>query len=58
MNIIFSIKEFDIYQDKRKTTLFKVVNKNNHSCSALFYSIIKNNIANSTTIVNNDNNNS
>ena len=58
MNTIFSIKEFDIYQDKRKNSLFKIVNKTNQNCSSLFYSIIKNNIANSATIVNNNNNSS
>jgi len=56
MNIIYSIKEFDIFQHNKKSSLFKIVNKNNQNCSSLFYSIIKNNIANSTTIVNDNNN--
>jgi len=58
MNNIFSVKEFDIYQDKRNSSFYKIVSKNNQNCSALFYSIIKNNIANSATIINSNNNNS
>jgi len=58
MNNIFSVKEFDIYQDKRNSSFYKIVSKNNQNCSALFYSIIKNNLANSATIINNNNNNS
>jgi hypothetical protein len=55
MEIICSTKEFDIYMDKKKHSLFKITNKNNHSCLSLFYSIVKPLIVNSATIVNNNN---
>jgi hypothetical protein len=59
MEIICSTKEFNIYMDKKKHSLFKITNKNNHNCLSLFYSIVKPIIVNSATIVNssNDNNN-
>jgi len=57
MEIICSTKEFYIYMDKKKHSLFKITNKNNHSCLSLFYSIVKSLIVNSATIVNNNNEN-
>lgn len=51
--IIFSTNEFDIYQDKNKTTLFTIVTKkynhhyNDHS---LFRSIVNSKIVNNSTI--------
>ena len=57
MEILYSTNEFHIYRDKKTPSLFKIVNKNNHNCSSLFYSIIKSRIANSATIVTNSNNN-
>jgi hypothetical protein len=56
MEIICSTKEFDIYMDKKKHSLFKITNKNNHNCLSLFYSIVKPIIVNSATIVNSNNN--
>ena len=58
MEIICSTKEFDIYMDKKKHSLFKITNKNNHNCLSLFYSIVKPLIVNSATIVNNNNDSS
>ena len=55
MEIICSTKEFDIYMDKKKHSLFKITNKNSANCLSLFYSIVKPLIVNSATIVNNDN---
>lgn len=55
MEIICSTKEFDIYMDKKKHSLFKITNKKNHNCLSLFYSIVKPLIVNSATIVNNNN---
>jgi len=55
MEIICSTKEFDVYMDKKKHSLFKTINKNNHNCLSLFYSIVKPLIVNSATIVNNNN---
>lgn len=57
MNIITSVNEFDIYQDERKKTLFFInskthQNNNRSNTLPLFYSIIKSNILNSATIVN------
>ena len=57
MEIICSTKEFDIYRDKKKHSIFKIINKNNHNCISLFYSIVKPLIVNSATIVNNNNGN-
>jgi hypothetical protein len=58
MEIICSTKEFDIYMDKKKHSLFKITNKNSHNCLSLFYSIVKPLIVNSATIVNSNNDNS
>jgi len=55
MEIICSTKEFDVYMDKKKHSLFKTINKNNQNCLSLFYSIVKPLIVNSATIVNNNN---
>ena len=57
MEIICSTKEFDIYMDKKKHSLFKIINKNTANCLSLFYSIVKSLIVNSATIVNNNNKN-
>lgn len=57
MEIICSTKEFDIYRDNKKYSLFKITNKNNHNCLPLFYSIVKPLIVNSATIVNSNNDN-
>ena len=57
MNIINSLNEFTIYQDRKKPTLFCIKNNytnNNHSLS-LFYSIININIVNSSNIINDNN---
>jgi hypothetical protein len=51
--IIFSTNEFDIYQDKNKTTLFTIVTKkyNNHyNHHSLFRSIVNSKIVNNSTI--------
>lgn len=52
-NIVHSINEFDVYQDERKPTLFKINSKTNCNCLSLYNSIIKNNSVNSATIINN-----
>ena len=59
MNIINSLNEFTIYQDKTKATLFYIKNNYNSKINnslSLFYSINKINIINSSNIIINDNN--
>jgi len=59
MNIINSLNEFTIYQDKTKATLFYIKNNYNSKINnslSLFYSISKINIVNSSNIIINDNN--
>jgi hypothetical protein len=54
MNIINSLNEFTIYQDRKKPTLFCIKNNysNNNNSLTLFYSIININIVNSSNIIN------
>uniref|UniRef100_A0A6C0JHG4 Protein kinase domain-containing protein n=1 Tax=viral metagenome TaxID=1070528 RepID=A0A6C0JHG4_9ZZZZ len=57
MNSIFSLNEFDIYQDKKKHTIFNITQNNNSlnasddSFNSLFNSIIKTKLINSATIL-------
>jgi len=55
MNIIYSTNEFDIYQDKRKTTIFTITNNSKNTSTELFNpllnSIIKTNLINNATIL-------
>jgi hypothetical protein len=57
MNIINSLNEFTIYQDRKKPTLFCIKNNytNNNNSLSLFYSIININIVNSSNIINDNN---
>lgn len=57
MNIINSLNEFSIYQDRKKSTLFCIKNNysNNNNSLSLFYSIINTNIVNSSNIINDNN---
>jgi hypothetical protein len=57
MNIINSLNEFTIYQDRKKPTLFCIKNNytNNNNSLTLFYSIININIVNSSNIINDNN---
>jgi hypothetical protein len=58
MNIINSLNEFTIYQDRKNSTLFCIKNNhgNNNNTLTLFYSIININIVNSSNIINDNNN--
>lgn len=57
MNKIFSINEFDIYQDMKKGTIFNITQNNNSlnasvdSFNSLFNSIIKTKLINTATIL-------
>jgi hypothetical protein len=61
MDIINSLNEFCIYQDRKKTTLFCIKNNNNNNSKinnslSLFHSILKINFVNSGNIINDNNN--
>jgi hypothetical protein len=63
MNIVYSTNEFDIYQDKRKKTLFSIMNNNNTSLTLshnklfkpLFNSIIETKLINNPTMLTQNN---